>query len=45
MNQIFIEAKTSVWKMAGLIGLGVLTLVSIVGFVQLIINIISQYIK
>lgn len=45
MKQIFIEAKTSVWKMVGLIALGLLTLVSIIGFIQLIANIVSQYIK
>ena len=41
MKQIFIEASKSPWKMAGLIGVGILTVISMIGFVQLLINIIS----
>jgi len=43
MKHIFIEASKSPWKMAGLIGLGILTLISIIGFIQLFINLIRNF--
>lgn len=45
IKDIFIEAKQSTWKMIGLIIMGILTVISIIGFIQVGINVVSYGIK